>query len=551
MGVPYPLLLLLLLGTNGLQAAAPEAPPPGQSRTQQEWLAAGKAIYLFGELPDGGSISARVRGDVPLSGSRYACVNCHRRSGIGSSEGGEPVPAIISEVLFAPRIATLHGSYPSGGMHRETRPAYTTASLGQALTQGVDPAGRELSPLMPRFDFSDSEVRALSTYLASLTVTTPPGVDEQEIHFATITTPGNEAAREAMLEVLTAYFRDKNAGTRGETRRAENAPFHKAWVYGSYRRWKLHEWALHGPQQEWPEQLQALYAKQPVFAVVGGVGSDGWQPVHRFCEAQQLPCLMPHIPLPPGLADQDFYSLYFSRGVELEAQTLARHLGDAAVRPRQVIQVRDERPAAVAAAQSLRHALSGPEAPALTEIVLQPGQIPGAGFWRGLAEKHGDAVWVLWLDAQRLEGLAALAGSPTLPAAIYLSASLQPALAALQQHPLHQRFTLLTPYRADDTDRRTLRFRTWARLRKLPVSDLHLQSSSFLTVSLVGEALMHLRGNLSREYFLERIEHMMDNMINPSLYPRISLAPGQRFAAKGCYVWEMGKGFDTAQWIVP
>lgn len=553
MRLPRHLLLMLLLGSNALTAATRESlPEQGSSHTQQEWLELGRQIYLYGKLPDGDTINAKVRGDVALRGAQYACVNCHRRSGIGSSEGGDPVPPVVGNALFSPRIASLHDNYPSGGLHNETRPAYTTESLGKVLREGIDPAGRELSSLMPRFSLTDSEVLALSTYLAGLSVATPPGIDEQEIHFATITTPGNDAAGEAMLEVFTAFFRDKNAGTRSETRRAENAPYHKAWVYGAYRRWRLHEWALHGPEQDWPAQLQALYGKQPVFAILGGVGSGDWQPVHRFCEERQLPCIMPRIPMAPSHADEDFYSLYFSRGVELEAETLAKHLGKTTMHPRQVIQIRDKQAAAQTAANVLQQRLSGKGAFTLKEIVLESGQSPDAEFWAELAEKYADAVWVLWLDEDQLHGLTPIAGhSSASPLAIYVSASLQQNFTALRRHPLHSRFTLLTPYRADDNKKNTFRFQTWARMRQLPIRDLHLQSSTFLTASLVGETLMHLRGNLSREYFLERIEHILDNMINPSLYPRISLAPGQRFAAKGCYVWEMAKEFETAQWIVP
>ncbi len=553
MGVPRLLILLLLLGMNNLSAAMQEDASTRHSRhSQQNPFEVGKQIYLYGKLPDGESISAKVRGDVMLRGTQYACVSCHRRSGIGSSEGGDPVPPVIAKALFSPSTASLHDSYPSGGMHTEIRPAYTTESLGRVLREGIDPAGRELSPLMPRFTLNDSEVLALSTYLANLSVTIPPGIDEQEMHFATITTPGNDAARDALLEVLTTYFRDKNAGTRGETRRAQHAPYHKEWVYNSYRRWVLHEWALHGRETEWPAQLQALYEKQPVFAILGGVGSGHWQPVHHFCEEQQLPCLMPNIPLPPRHADEDFYSLYFSRGVALEAEALARHLEHTTRHKQQVIQIRDSSDIAEVAAATLQQALAGQEMFKLTDIVLEADQVADADFWAGLVQQYGKAVWVLWLDEKKLQGLGQFpTAGQIMPTAIYLSASLQQDSTALQQHPLHTRFTLLTPYRAADNDKYTFRFRTWAHLRKIPISDLHLQSSSFLTASLVGETLMHLRGNLSREYFLERIEHILDNMINPSLYPRISLAPGQRYAAKGCYVWEMAKDFETAQWIVP
>lgn len=548
------LALLSLLCCVGVTAGTEEIKPAQESPpSRQELIAAGKRIYLHGILPGGNGITARVRGDVTLQGAQYACANCHRRSGIGSSEGGDIVPPVVGSSLFSPRVSGLHAQYPSGGgMLNITRPAYTTETLGQVLRQGIDPAGRALSPLMPRFVLTDEEVRALSAYLSTLTVSMPPGIGDKEIHFATITTPGSEADRGPMLEVFTTFFRDKNAGTRSETRRAENAPYHKEWVYGAYRQWRLHVWDLRGPEQTWPAQLQGLYEKQPVFAIIGGVGKGNWQPIHRFCEQQEMPCVLPHIALPPSQADRDFYSIYFSRGVELEAQALASVLSATGSESSAIIQVLRDTPAARAAAGTLRQALPGKKSGALTDIVLKRDKPLSSDFWSQLAAEHGNAAWVLWLDRSDLTGLERLAPDHAeQPAAIYLSATLQNDISQLQQHPLHHRFTLLSPHQIPGDENNTFRFRTWARLRKLPVSDLHLQSSSFLAATLVGESLMHLRGNLSREYFIERIEHMMDNMINTSLYPRLSLAPGQRYAAKGCYVWDMDKRFDSARWIVP
>lgn len=520
---------------------------PVEPEGKNQLIEAGKQIFLNGKLPDGESISARVRGDIRLQGSQYACANCHRRSGVGSSEGGDQVPPVFGKALFSPISASLHDSYRKGEMNTVTRPAYTIESLGQVIRKGIDPAGRILSPLMPRFELTDNQILALSSYLASMSITMPPGVDEQDIHFATITTPGNESVREAMLDVFNTFFRFKNAGTRGEKRRAQNAPYHKAWVYESYRRWKLHEWRLYGPEKGWQEQLNDLYNKQPVFAIIGGVGGN-WQPVHRFCEQQQLPCLFPHIPLAPSKADEDFYSVYFSRGVNLEAQALTRHLEETIEYPQKVIQVLDKQTAAQSAAKTLRKGLAANKMVKLIDIEIESDQPLVPTFWRELAAKHDHAAWVLWLDAGKLQDL-----KKTTPAVtnIYLSASLQQDVKALQQHPIRSHFTLLTPYRANDSEKSAQRFQIWARLRGLPVTNLHLQSSSFLTATLVGETLMHMRSNFSREYFIERIEHIADNLINPSLYPRISLAPGQRFAAKGCYLWEMSKDFDTARWIVP
>jgi len=57
-----------------------------------------------------------------------------------------------------------------------------------------------------------------------------------------------------------------------------------------------------------------------------------------------------------------------------------------------------------------------------------------------------------------------------------------------------------------------------------------------VTFKVAGDALRMIRGYFLRDYFMEKIEHMVDNATYTSIYPRISLAPGQRFVVKGCYI---------------
>jgi len=81
----------------------------------------------------------------------------------------------------------------------------------------------------------------------------------------------------------------------------------------------LHVWKLTGPANTWEPQLQEHLAAEPVFAVLSGIGGKTWAPVHRFLRASRTTCLFPNVEL-PVVAENDFHSLYFSRGVLLESR---------------------------------------------------------------------------------------------------------------------------------------------------------------------------------------------------------------------------------------
>ena len=106
------------------------------------------------------------------------------------------------------------------------------------------------------------------------------------------------------------------------------------------RRWQLHVWTLTGPSDAWEAQLHKRFKLEPVFAVISGIGGKTWEPVHRFCESESLPCLLPNVDL-PVVAEKDFQSVYFSRGVLLEADVIAHRLSSEAgsPSPRRILQV--------------------------------------------------------------------------------------------------------------------------------------------------------------------------------------------------------------------
>lgn len=88
----------------------------------------------------------------------------------------------------------------------------------------------------------------------------------------------------------------------------------------------------------------------------------------------------------------------------------------------------------------------------------------------------------------------------------------------------------------------------WLKARKIEQSDQRIQANTYFALTQTGNALMHLVDNFSRDYFVEQIEHGVDNSVATSVYSRLSLGPGQRFAAKSCSIVEPVAG-QPGEWV--
>lgn len=522
----------------------------------------GQRIYRDGVLPSGEPLRATVQQGVPLRGADAACAKCHRRSGLGSSEGRNNIRPIAGRLLFPTTRSeplaspSAKGRSVSAGARVAVRPVYTEASLAQALREGIDPAGHRLDPLMPRYTLSDTEAEQLHAYLAVLSAEPAPGVSDTEIHFATIISPGVSPEKSrAMLDILRAFFIDKNAGTRKEARRRDEG---REQMDRAYRTWVLHSWELSGPPETWHDQLADHYRQQPVFAVIGGIGNGSWKPVHAFCEAFEVPCVFPDVDY-PVVTEAGYYPLYFSRGVTLEAEVLAKHLLETGANNKTgtIVQVHRDTSLGRLPAQVLRKALQDGNKQTVVDYPLtEAGRMPEE-FLSKLLGSQSPSVLVIWLDAADVQNLR-FAGTP--PAGlqeIYLSASLsamrRPDLPDNWLGKVHMVYPFDLP---DSRERHLARMKVWLRARKIPLADERTQANVFFTVTVTGDAISHLGENFSRDYFIERIEQMTATSLSPSIYPRLSLGPGQRFASRGGYVVRFPPGADSpplpvSNWLVP
>jgi hypothetical protein len=517
----------------------------------------GEGLYREGQLATGEPLRGARAGAAPLQGRDAACTQCHGRSGLGTVEGRIVVPPITGSFLFQPgeRIAPRTPSHAEATHLPPTprdRAAYDDTSLARAIREGVDVDGHPLDYLMPRYDLDDASMRELIAYLRHLSSGRVPGVTDSTIHFATIVTPdADPVARDGMLQVITQYFADKNAFYKG----GSDVPL-PAGARGirlrTQRQWQLHVWQLTGAPQTWETQLNQRLRAEPVFAVISGLGGATWEPVHRFCEAQAVPCLLPNVDL-PVVGAGDFYPVYFSQGVLLEAQLVAAQLAppDADHTPGgRIVQVFRDGDIGAAAAARLREAIPHGS---FVDRALGPGDGPPK-LAQVLADVKPVDTVVLWL---RATDLAALPAAPAGTAAVYVSGL----MGGLEHAPLAPAWRALArityPYELPQARRLRLNYPLgWFHLHQIPVVAERVQVDTYVACSVLVDTLASMLDEFVRDYLVERVEMMLDSRIVNGYYTRLGLAHGQRFASKGGYLVRFVEpaGVRVAAdggWIVP
>ncbi len=527
----------LLLGYVAAAAQSAPADP----------VTVGRQLYLEGVGHAGTPVLATVQGDVAVTGATIACVGCHKRSGLGVSEGGRRALAVTGPALFGP-------GGRQGGSTVGSRPAYDDESLARAITRGIDAAGRELEPLMPRYRLDAGDMRALAAYLRTLGAEPSPGVGETELELATIVASDAPAReREAVTAVLQRFAAVKNSGTRQEQRRAAASRRH---VYGerharTFRQWNLSVWTLDGPPADWSAQLEARYREQPPFALISGTAGPDWQIVHDFCERKELPCILPITDLPVE-SGMDQYTIYYSAGVRLDARVTARSLAeDYDDREGRILVLHVDDPRGQAARDAFIAAWPEARRGSLVVRPIVPGTTPSFNDWKDVIHRERPDVLVAWLSPAQLQTLTSIASSAaTLPRRIYTAASFTDwrsirALPMFEQRVLHVHPYSLAPPGQTPFPREE----AWLRSQKLKDLETTAAVEALFACHAVGEAMAGMAGNYSREYLIETLEHMLDGTGMTTLYPVTTLGTGQRFLAKGAYVVRLAPGTGAARYV--
>lgn len=555
------LFLLLSLFCPAVQAAADDRAAVA-GLPAEEALRLGEKMYRKGILPSGKPVTAIVQGDLELTGEMSTCASCHLRSGLGALEGGILSPPTNGASLYSPlkSLNDIPGSIMKRSMFKGPRPAYTDESLANMLQNGIGPTGAQLSETMPRYLLSEDEMKIMIFYLKNLSSHLSPGVTDDEIRFATIVTADiSRGDRDALLLPLQAFIRDEwNARIPGSQYQQKTTPAAGTQPNAkTYRKLALDVWELKGSADTWNSQLEALYRQKPVFAVLGGVAPGKWDPVHDFCEKNRVPCILPDTNL-PVVAEDDWYTLYFSKGFHQEGESAAKYLSRVFALPpgKKVIQLyRDsDEGSALARGFAETWAKLG-DAPLVSRPVAGAENI-GADFWKKLTASHPDAVLLVWFAPADLAAVDTLAKDGNKPSTIFFSATQLGGEFRILPDAIREATLLTFPTRLPGEDGYAASIATgWLKYKKIPLTNMAVSSKSYVMTRLLSRILTDMGGSLYRDYFLDIFDDGKDETSTSVLHPKLSFGPGQRYASKGCYVVSLTKGDNPkvvrqSDWVI-
>ena len=532
-------LFFLLLVFVQLAVGAEVSPESGTAPaglSTGEALRLGEAMYRKGTLPSGEPITGFVQGDIEVKGQMLTCANCHMRSGLGSYKGGVTALPINGPILFSP----LQNGYdlPSTSMgimpFKAPRPAYSNATLAEAVRHGVDSSGRSLSWTMPRYILNDREMEIMIFYLRNLSAAYSPGATKDILRLATVVSEGiSPGDRKSMLEPMRSFI--------------EHFP----------RKLRLDVWELQGPENTWKEQLEKQYQQQPVFALMGGMVKGSWGPLHEFCEKNSIPCILPITDL-PTIAENDRQTLYFSKGYAQEGEAAAQYLAHGLELPsdKPIVQVFRENNEGRALSQGFADSWKKFGGTALINRIISAGETTGVDFWKQLAATHRDTVLLLWLGPDDLAGIELLGELQEKPFMVFASSTMVGEALSFIPDKIRN-FTWITyPYGLPE-ERELVRAAVdqfWRSRAVYPTNKI-ISAKVYSLISLLSQAFGALKNNRYRDYFFDLFDTLEDQTGTSVLYPRLSFGPGQRYASKGCYIVMLAEGqplklIKKSEWVI-
>ena len=124
----------------------------------------GESIYYAGIGNAGRDIPYTAGPRWMRTTQERGCVNCHGVDG----KGGSPLTTtstVAPDITYESLISEVH---QHGGQAEVHEGRYTDEAIRRAITEGINPAGKELDHMMPRWKLTDAELNELLAYLKKL-----------------------------------------------------------------------------------------------------------------------------------------------------------------------------------------------------------------------------------------------------------------------------------------------------------------------------------------------------------------------------------------------
>jgi len=184
---------------------------------------------------------------------------------------------------------------------------------------------------------------------------------------------------------------------------------------------------------------------------------------------------------------------------------------------------------------------------------LRGGETITPEFLRQLTDSERPAVVLLWLGPEAIPALETLAASTKRPDMVYLSSTLlKQSLGKLPEQA--RDFTYITYPYALPRGKSPLLNPGPAKSSQT-VTDRRIPYKMYSLGLVMTDALMMMGTHYYRDRFLDVIDMMQDKPQPYTDYERLSFGPGQRYASKGCYIVQVGKGpnpelIRKSDWVI-
>lgn len=261
-----------------------------------------------------------------------------------------------------------------------------------------------------------------------------------------------------------------------------------------------------------------------------------------------MPCLFPNVEL-PVVEEDAFYPVYFSRGVLLDGALIRTDPTFSASEGR-LVQVFRAGDVGAAAASDLATGTAAGRS-VLVPLSASPDEAELAAAI-GTA-RAGDRL-VLWL---RPADLARLPVEPPAGVTVFASGT----LGGLERAPLGSAWRPVTTvaYPVDLPEQRQTRMNfplRWFQVAGIKLTHERVQVDTYLSCVILSETLGHMLDSFVPDYLVERAEVLLSHRLVNGFYPRLGLAPGQRFASKGGYLVTFADPSGTrvtpkGGWVIP